>query len=561
MTSGRMTNVGKKMKYGEGVARNVALQPFLNINLVGNGTTKSRLVQIIPSAQLNKTVTEHLAGAMRRNLWTDNPKNPFGILSFLPTLTRIAYMTVSETLDNKELLRQLEAEKFDVAITELFDFIGFGILEGIHVKNIVGVHSITSIMEPTSFAIGQPLTPSFIPASFGVTDDSSDFWTRTVNLLFTFVSWKFQCDLASAVEQAMKIKLGQSATPIWDTVSNMSWMLVNSEPLLDFDRPTLHKIVHVGGLGVHKPKPLSEEWDRVLSLRSRNVLVSFGSVAPTRTMPADMKRTMVDMIKSHPDITFIWKYEQLDDPAVADVENLILSKWTPQTDLLADDRLTLFITHGGGGSMMESATFGKPLIVIPLFGDQIRNAKLIEKFGLGVVLEKSHLRQGTLLNDSLGLVLNNPRYRSAAARMKSLLSQRQFTPQQKLVKTVEMAAQFGDLPEFKAQFTIKTVTDSPLRYTVTYKCNGEPKFQQSERGDNGSPVPASRPISRQMRCRGGTDCSSKKIRAPLYDTVLKKYVRFVPEFCQNSPNVSVYRSINTLRCSPCGKIIRETTAK
>ncbi|VDO46945.1 unnamed protein product [Haemonchus placei] len=245
------------------------------------------------------------------------------------------------------------------------------------------------------------------------------------------------------------MKLGPSATPIWDTVSNMSWMLVNSEPLLDFDRPTLHKIVHVGGLGVHEPRPLSEEWDRVLSLRTRNILVSFGSVAPTRTMPADIKRTIVDTIKSHPDITFIWKYEQLDDPAVADVKNLILSKWTPQTDLLADDRLTLFITHGGGGSMMESATFGKPLIVIPLFGDQIRNAKLIEKFGLGVVVEKSHLRQGTLLNDSLVLVLHNPRYRSAAARMKSLLSQRQFTPQQKLVKTVEMAAQFGDMPEFK----------------------------------------------------------------------------------------------------------------
>nr|CDJ87495.1 Protein UGT-45 [Haemonchus contortus] len=104
----------------------VSLQPLLNMNLVGNGTTKSRLIQINPSAELNKSVEEHLAGAVRRNLWTDNTNNPFGILSFLPTLTRIAYMTVSEALDNKELLRQLEAEKFDVAITELFDFIGFG---------------------------------------------------------------------------------------------------------------------------------------------------------------------------------------------------------------------------------------------------------------------------------------------------------------------------------------------------------------------------------------------------------------------------------------------------
>ncbi|KAK6046462.1 hypothetical protein COOONC_16034 [Cooperia oncophora] len=118
-------------------------------------------------------------------------------------------------------------------------------------------------------------------------------------------------------------------------------------------------------------------------------------------------------------------------------------------DLSADDRLTLFITHGGAGSMMESAHFGKPVIVVPLFGDQLRNAKLIEKFGFGVVVEKTQLLHGSVLSESLDLILNDPRYRLAAHRIKSLLSQRPFTPQEKLVRTVELAAQFGDLPEFK----------------------------------------------------------------------------------------------------------------
>ncbi|KAK6031614.1 UDP-glucoronosyl and UDP-glucosyl transferase, partial [Ostertagia ostertagi] len=453
----------------------VTLQPVLIAHLVGNGTTKSRLIQINPSTKLIDSVNAHLNGAAKRNLWTDDPSNPFGLLSFLPTLTRVMHRSTIELLDNKNLLQQLESEKFDVAITELFEFIGFGVLEAINVKNIVGVHTIGSLMERTSVAIGQPLLPSFVPASFGITGDCIDVWTRAQNLLFTIVSWKWQSDIASVVEEAMREKLGPTATPIWDTVSNISWFLVNSEPFLDFDRPTLHKIVHIGGLGVREPKPLNEvllnsvfkfsaECENIeLSngIKPRNVLLSFGTVAPTRTMPAEIKKTIVDVVKSYPDITFIWRYEQLDDPLVAGVENVVVSKWIPQTDLLADERLTLFVTHGGAGSMMESATFGKPLVVVPLFGDQIRNAKLIEKFGFGVVVEKSQLLHGNVLNESLNIVLNDPRYRSAAHRMRSLLSQRQFTPQQKLVRTVELAAQFGDLPEFK-------VTGRNLGFVIYY---------------------------------------------------------------------------------------------
>ncbi|EYC08378.1 hypothetical protein Y032_0066g3732 [Ancylostoma ceylanicum] len=163
----------------------------------------------------------------------------------------------------------------------------------------------------------------------------------------------------------------------------MSWILTNIEPLLEYAKPTLHKVVDLGGIGVRKPKPLDEKWDKILSLRSRTVLISFGSVAPSITMPDEMKQAIVKVVKSYPDVTFICKYERPEDTFADGVDNLILSKWTPQADLLADDRLTLFVTHGGAGSMMESALRGKPLVVVPLFGDQTRNAKLIVKFGFG----------------------------------------------------------------------------------------------------------------------------------------------------------------------------------
>lgn len=48
-------------------------------------------------------------------------------------------------------------------------------------------------------------------------------------------------------------------------VANLSFIFTNSDPLLDFPRPTLHKIVDIGGLGVRKPKEL----DKVLLKEDR----------------------------------------------------------------------------------------------------------------------------------------------------------------------------------------------------------------------------------------------------------------------------------------------------
>ncbi|EYB99347.1 hypothetical protein Y032_0123g1154 [Ancylostoma ceylanicum] len=359
------------------------------------------------------------------------------------------YNNLAGILEEKKLLESLKSENFDVGICELFDFTGIPVFEAIGLKNIVGAHTTSCLMEGTAYAIGAPVIPSYMPASQGVTDDSPSLVNRFINILFTFTSWYFQTSIARAAEIAMVEKLGDSATPIWDTVSNMSWILTNTEPLLEFAKPTLHKVIDIGGIGVAKPKPLDEKWHKILSLREHTILISFGSVAASIYMPYEMKVAIVDVVKSYPDVTFIWKYEEPGDSFAAGVENLFLSKWTPQVDLLADDRLTLFITHGGAGSMMESATGGKPLIVVPLFGDQTRNAKLIAKFGFGIMLHKSSLLDRSALRDAIGRALKDERYRKAAHRIRDLLARRPFTPEQKLVKTIEMAAEFGEIEELR----------------------------------------------------------------------------------------------------------------
>ncbi|KAK6023976.1 hypothetical protein OSTOST_10223, partial [Ostertagia ostertagi] len=270
----------------------VTLQPVLDPSIASNGTSKSRLIQRGPFDEARPTRNDDM-----KLVWTGSTSNPIGLIMFAPMISAVSVKTLTHLLDDQQLLDQLKAEKFDVAITELFDFMGVGVLEAIGLKNIVGAHSST-IMEGTALALGVPVIPSFMPGSCSVTDDSTDIWTRAMNLVFTTASWYFQTGIASAVDRLLKEKLGTKATPIWHTVSNMSWVLDNSEPLLDFEKPTLHKVVHIGGMSVHKPKPLSKEWDRILNLRRRAILISFGSVAQSVLMPDLMKMTVLDVVKS-----------------------------------------------------------------------------------------------------------------------------------------------------------------------------------------------------------------------------------------------------------------------
>ncbi|EYC33735.1 hypothetical protein Y032_0002g956 [Ancylostoma ceylanicum] len=57
------------------------------------------------------------------------------------------------------------------------------------------------------------------------------------------------------------------------------------------------------------------------------------------------------------------KYEEEGSKIADHLPNVHLGTWLPQNALLADPRLTVFVTHGGLGSTTELAYQGKPAIL------------------------------------------------------------------------------------------------------------------------------------------------------------------------------------------------------
>ncbi|VDO09649.1 unnamed protein product [Haemonchus placei] len=326
-------------------------------------------------------------------------------------------------------MKQLAAEKFDVGLAEAVGICGLGILEVLKIPSSIATCSNVHI-DIVSKSIGEPLVPSYVPGGMATKGDRMKFLDRLMNVVDMVMSQKFFRDLFVEELKVFRAKFGPQfrdyeilyehfkkfyglRISLQEILADASFVFTNSNPYLDYPRPMLHKTIPLGGVAVRidpKKNVLTKKWDSILNERNTTVFVSFGSVAKSIYMPDEYKRNLLEVFESMPETTFIWKYEEEGSKLAAHLKNVHLTTWAPQNALLADPRLTAFITHGGMGSITELAHFGKPAILMPIFADQTRNANMFAKHGTGIVLTKFALEHPQNLKDSLRKIFTDVRY-------------------------------------------------------------------------------------------------------------------------------------------------------
>ncbi|KAK6022355.1 UDP-glucoronosyl and UDP-glucosyl transferase [Ostertagia ostertagi] len=187
-----------------------------------------------------------------------------------------------------------------------------------------------------------------------------------------------------------------------DVAKTCPLVMVNSNELFELTRPTLAKVVNIGGVGIQikDAKPLTKEFQQIVDSCEGLVVFSFGSVTPSHRMPLEWKKAFLGAFSRFPKLNFVLRYEgnDLKDQLPP---NVYLFKWLPQADLLRHPKTVAFISHGGYNSLQEAVTSGVPMITVALFGDQPRNVKLAERHHFAI-----NIRKGNVTVDAIAEALN-----------------------------------------------------------------------------------------------------------------------------------------------------------
>jgi MGT family glycosyltransferase len=142
--------------------------------------------------------------------------------------------------------------------------------------------------------------------------------------------------------------------------------------------------------------PFADRTDRGL----RRVYVSLGTM---RNDDPEFYRACFSAFAPHEWQVVMSVGGQVDlDSLVPVPENFVVERNVQQTAIL--QHVDVFLTHGGLNSVMESLTFGVPMVVVPSIREQQLTASRVQDLGCGVELDRGSVTAASLLQYASAII-------------------------------------------------------------------------------------------------------------------------------------------------------------
>ncbi|KAL0810812.1 hypothetical protein ABMA28_010124 [Loxostege sticticalis] len=345
----------------------------------------------------------------------------------LKTLNKVFEMQLS-TPEVQNLIHD-KSQKFDLLIVEapILAAVGFT-----HVFKVPVIQfSSFGAFSHNLGTMGMPMHPIIHPTSCQQRVYNLSTWEKLVEY-YNFIrlerSW---AESEEESDQILKKVFGPDVPKLSDLRNKVDLLFLNVNPIWEMNRPSPPNVIYIGGLHQKPVKELPQDLKSYLDSSKHGVIyISFGTNVEPALLPPERIQKLINVFSKLP-YDILWKWNK--DELPGRTENIRISKWLPQSDLLRHPKLKLFITQGGLQSTDEAITAGVPLIGIPMLGDQWYNVEQYEYHKIGLQVDMETLTEEKLANAINTIIDNESSYRKNVAKLRSLMNDQPETSLERAV--------------------------------------------------------------------------------------------------------------------------------
>ncbi|XP_069693588.1 UDP-glucosyltransferase 2-like [Periplaneta americana] len=340
-------------------------------------------------------------------------------------------------------------EKFDLIITEIaWGECFFGFIHKFGSPPVVATSG-AGVLPLFSLAIGNPENPSYMPNLFLPLNGHMSFSERVFNFLIHNLFMLLYQYYHMPKQESIARRFFKEDLPPLDTINrNFSVVLVNTVLGLDEPRPFLRNVIPIGGMHIKaKPDPLPKELQKFLDeARDGFILFSLGTNLRSDKISDEKRKALLDAFSEIPQ-RVLWKFETENLSGLP--SNVKISKWLPQSDVLAHSNIKVFISHGGLMSTMEATYRAVPVVGVPFLFDQQNNIKKLVSKGVGVRLDYRTLTKQSILT-ALREVLQNDSYHLNMKKLSTIFKDQINSPLDRAVFWTEYVIRHKGAPHLRS---------------------------------------------------------------------------------------------------------------
>ncbi|XP_055859342.1 UDP-glycosyltransferase UGT5-like [Episyrphus balteatus] len=357
----------------------------------------------------------------------------------------------NSSVNHPKVKKLMAEESFDLVILGYF-FNEFLLGIPAHFKCPVVMSFMVQTVPFLNGLVGNPNEAAYVPSTLFGGKQPLGFFKRVVNFLFVNIGERFALKYLQEwyQEDLYNKNFPADKYPSFEEMKkNVSLVLTNSHFSQGTIRPNVPGMVEIGGIQIkEKPDPLPEDLKSIMDNATEHGVVYFslGSNVQGSTLDPVKLQALFNVLSQLPQ-TVLWKWG--DSVLPGESPNIIYKSWLPQDDILPHQNVKLFITHGGGGSVVESSFHGVPMVGIPIFADQSSNMEGVVKQGFGLSIDYSVLTEEGL-RSAVNEVMSNKMYRENVQRFSKVYKDRPMTAKQTAVFWLEYVLRHHGAPHMQS---------------------------------------------------------------------------------------------------------------